>query len=471
MNPDATHPQYDAMVDTWRLCRDTTIGERAVKAKSDLYLPLLGGQTIASDKNYQAYKMRAQFFNANARTIDAMAGNIFRKQPTISLPTALGSYQGDIDMGGTSLEGFLNKVVGEVLEVTRYGILVEHPPQNQEGVTTVERASALGLRPYLTGYKAEKILNWRHGRVNNATVLTNVYLSETYEDTDGEEQIQVRELVLEGVYIQRIWRQSKSRNKTTWAIHDEITPTMQGQTITEIPFYFVGAKELGADVQNPVLEGLSNTCIGYYLNSADYENALHVAGTPTPWVNGITNPEDVPELHLGSNTFLKLPPDAQAGFLQCGSDVVAALKEAMQDKQMLMASQGAKMLEGDKRMAETAEAHAIKRGGENSILANIAGSVEMSMQKALQFMALWVGANPDDVTIELNKDYLPNSVTPQMLKEYRENYLTGTWSFETFFESCVAGEIISEGITYEDELERKENDVPALGMIGDDGAE
>jgi len=464
MDINATHKSYDGMADTWLKCRDTAIGLRAVLKRGVAYLPLLGGQDNAQDKGYISYQQRAQFFNAVARTIDTMSGHIFRKQPVVKLPTALQAYKSDIDMGGISLEGFIGRLIDEVLEVGRCGLLVEYPQRNTDETLTVQQSTKLGLRPYLTSYKAEDIRYWRTGRVNNATVLVQVLLGEKYEDDDGGEHMQIRELHIDdGSYGQRIHRQTDNG----WVIHEEFTPTMNGAEIAEIPFYFLGIKEMGAEIQSPPLEGLADTCLGFYRNSADYENALHVAGTPTPWINGITEPKDFPAIHLGSNTFLKLPPDAQAGFLQCGADGVAALKEAMMEKKQEMAAQGAQMLREESRTAESGNALAIKRGGENSILANIASSTEMVVAKALRFMADWVGANPDDVTVELNKDYIPSAMDANLLREWGNQYLSGAISFETYFEGMIQGELVSEGLTADDERERKELDAPALASFND----
>lgn len=465
MQPDQEHPQYTEMKAAWAKMRDCATGLRALHKRGSVYLPRLGGQTADSDVHYQSYLKRAQYFNAVGRTIDAMSGYVFRKQPTITLPESMQAYAKDIDFNGISLEGFLSSLVEEVIEVGRAGVLVEYPQREgaQNGARlTINDSQKMGLRPYLTTYKTEDVINWRSAKVNNATMLVAVFLKELYD----EDQTQIRELYLEDGYKQRIWR--KDADKGNWIVFAVVNPMLNGASIPYIPFFPVGVKEADIKVQPPPLEGLADTCLGYYRNSADYENALHVVGTPTPWVNGVDDPEKVPEMHIGSNTFLKLPRDSEAGYLQCGADGVAALKEAMQEKKLEMAAQGARMLDNEKRAAESADAQSIKRGGENSILASLAGSVEMTVTKALRFMAEWIGINPDQVNVELNKDYIPSSIDANMLREYRENYLTNAWSFETFWEACIAGEIVREGLTYEDEIDRKENNPVALGALDDD---
>jgi hypothetical protein len=79
---NSTHPEYDANLPGWLRARDIFVGEDAVKA-ADKYLPLLD---LQDDKDYLAYKTRASFFNASARTADGFVGLIFRHYPTFKLP-------------------------------------------------------------------------------------------------------------------------------------------------------------------------------------------------------------------------------------------------------------------------------------------------------------------------------------------------------------------------------------------------
>src|SRR6185369_7706464 len=83
MPVDSTHLDYDANVTAWLRARDVFAGEDAVKAAGVRYLPRLDSQT---DDEYAAYKSRASFFNATARTADGFVGLIFRREPTIKLP-------------------------------------------------------------------------------------------------------------------------------------------------------------------------------------------------------------------------------------------------------------------------------------------------------------------------------------------------------------------------------------------------
>src|SRR5512137_71177 len=83
MPVNSTHPEYDAALPVWLRARDGFAGEDAVKAGGEKYLPRLEDQTQAE---YDAYRMRASFFNATSRTCEGFLGLIFRRDPTVKLP-------------------------------------------------------------------------------------------------------------------------------------------------------------------------------------------------------------------------------------------------------------------------------------------------------------------------------------------------------------------------------------------------
>ncbi len=141
MPVNSTHPDFDANVSAWLRARDVLAGEDAVKAAGELYLPKLDSQT---DDEYLAYKARASFFNATARTLDGFLGLIFRREPTVKFPGgnegdaaaspyravsgvagALRVFAEDVDLMGTSLYTFSKNVVSEVMSIGRAGSLVD----------------------------------------------------------------------------------------------------------------------------------------------------------------------------------------------------------------------------------------------------------------------------------------------------------------------------------------------------------
>jgi hypothetical protein len=71
VNVSSVHADYDATAAAWQRARDVLAGEDAVKAGGERYLPRLDSQ---NDQEYSAYRCRASFFNATARTAEGFVG-------------------------------------------------------------------------------------------------------------------------------------------------------------------------------------------------------------------------------------------------------------------------------------------------------------------------------------------------------------------------------------------------------------
>ena len=78
MPVNATHSEYDANAFDWSRARDVLSGEDAVKSAGEKYLPRLDSQT---DDEFVAYRKRASFFNATARSAEGFVGLIFKNEP------------------------------------------------------------------------------------------------------------------------------------------------------------------------------------------------------------------------------------------------------------------------------------------------------------------------------------------------------------------------------------------------------
>ena len=75
----------------WLRARDVLAGEDAVKGGGEKYLPRLDSQT---DEEFLAYRKRAAFFNATARSAEGFVGLIFRRPPFIKVPEVRSTWEG-----------------------------------------------------------------------------------------------------------------------------------------------------------------------------------------------------------------------------------------------------------------------------------------------------------------------------------------------------------------------------------------
>lgn len=465
MPVDTLNRSYEEKAEQWDRCRRVIGGSDRVKDAGEKFLPKLGGQ---NDEEYLAYKKRAQFYNASRRTKDAFSGLIFRKESDIALPAVMDSWQENITNDGLSLRELAESVVNEVLEVARYGLLIDFPAVQTDVELTQAQAEEMDLRPYIATYPAESIINWREAVVNGKKQLVLVVLKETVDEASDKDPYETDEVTVYRVLelVAGVYRVSRyeSREGNEPDLTGEIIPLVNNEPMTEIPFVFVGADGTQADPQAPPLLDLVDVNLAHYLNSASYEHGLHFTGLPTPVITGHDIGEDQ-SIALGSETALVLSNEsANAFYLEFAGAGLAALQTAMTDKKDEMATLGARMLAGETKGVEAAETAAIHRSGEASILASLAGSVSKGLTRTLKIMAEWAGADPEQVEYELNRDFMPAQMDAGSITALMKLWQGGAIAHIDLFDRLKTGEVIAPTREFEDMQEDIENETPTPTM-------
>ena len=451
MSVDTKHKEYTENYEAWERCEHAAEGQDEIHEYGVKYLPRLSGQT---DQEYFAYKQRALYYNATARTIDGLTGMLFMKKEVVEAPAAMDSIIADVTMGGLSLHQFAEVISEEVITIGRCGVLVDYPPI--VNAVTLAQAQEQGARPYATMYDAESIINWKTGRINNIEQLTLVVLEEENEipidefESKCEPQWRVLDLV-NGAYRQRVFRKDK---RGEFILVEEIFPQINGRVINKIPFEFFGVRDNSPCVDKPPLLDLVDVNLSHYRTTADYEHGLHFTGLPTPVVTGYYSDDKSASLRIGSGTAWLLPdPQSKAFYLEFTGQGLGELREALRSKEAMMATLGARILAPEKRAAEAAQTANIHRSSENSVLASIAQSISVGLTHVMEWLRDWSNVT-GDVKVELNRDFIPNSMTAQDVDSLVKSWQSGAISHETLFENLVAGDIIAQEVSFDDEMER-----------------
>jgi hypothetical protein len=351
------------------------------------------------------------------------------------------------------------------MKVGRVGVLIEYPQSSTDGMTLAQ-VQEMNIRPYFHTYKVEAIRNWKIERINNKAMLSQVRLHEIVDESVDEfetkevEQLRVLDLD-EGRYRVRLYRKVKDK----WVEYQEpFYPLRNGSFMNEIPFVVFSADGLSFDVKKPPLMGLVNINLAHYLTTAIKERAEFFTGAPQPVIVGITSQEADGGLGIGSTTAWAFSnPDAKAFYLEFSGKGLGSLRESLKDKEQMMASLGAQMLVPETRRNESTETAAMRHMGENSILSNIAQTLSEGINKCLEFAAEWMGVVPAE--IELNRDFMPTPMTPQMLKELVASWQMGAISSMTLFENLKDGEIIRSDKEFDEEQDEIQNGALTLPNV------
>jgi hypothetical protein len=444
----STHKEYGASLLKWGRLRDAMAGRDAIMAHDaaealkpaasrNSYLPPLSEQEQAE---YAAMQVRASWFGATDRTVNALAGLIFAKDPEVKVHGTINALLRNIDLRGTNLRDFAQKVVVEELTTSRVGLMVEFPDTDTSAMTQAQ-AELANARPYITAWAAEQIQDWRVGNVpGQGSRLTLVKLREsvaTFED-DLSPAVYVTQYrildLFEGYYRQRVYRETDSKE---WALAVEIFPTSQNERLRYIPFTIVG----GTEVRKPLLLDLADVNFAHYRTDADYSNGLHRSAVPQIWIAG-AQLEAGQKLQIGSSEAWVFPdPAAKAGYLEFSGQGLDPHRNRLSDLEKQMAILGARSLGGEKASNETATGAELRSAGERGTLAGVAADVSDAIRQCLDWMAARFGESAG-AEFSLNRDYGLHRMDPQMLAQLVAAYQSGAMPVSVLFSNLKRGDIV-----------------------------
>lgn len=457
------HRAYNKLADQWERSRDCFEGQDAIKARHRKYLPPLDSHVVKGEaKRYEAYLMRALFYNAFGRTVVGLSGFVMQKEPQVrDFDKKLEEDLKDVTMEGEGFSAFSLKTLREILITGRYGILVDR-------TKAVEGDDVLGSRPYWSSYRAENIISWKtERRGNDPSVLVRVVLREEVEKQDPKDEFkldvvtQYRELVLDPLfgYYQRLWQKPTKQDSNVvasdkWEVQEVVIPERFGAPLDFIPFVPIGATSLSIVPEKPPLLDLADLNLSHYRTSADLEHGRHFTALPTPWFAGLQ--EDDAALEIGSGVAIILDVGGKAGMLEFTGAGLESLQHADSDKAKKMAVLGARLLEGQSDVGETATAILMRHAGEGATLRSVVSINEQAFTRVLQIHTYWSKPSEKDVkkvkvTVEFNKDFFAIKLNPQEVQALVSALQAEAISYETFYHDLASGGWARPGVTAKEE--------------------
>jgi hypothetical protein len=444
MPVNSVRADYKDMLPKWERLRDCFCGRDAVIKRGAAYVPDLPG----GDRNMNhSYRARGNFFNATKRTVQGMTGAIFQSAPKVDFPKAFEEYLADITLTNVTFQMFMQEAGRELMHVSRYGVLVDMP-QGLEGTKVT-------ARPYCVGYKAEDIINWRTERRGGDEMLVMVVLREQVQVTDAKDEFcsalveQYRVLELKSnVCVVQLYRKDARGNFVAYDV--PIVLTRKGRALDFIPFIIMGATTCSCDLEEPSLIDLADVNLAHFRNSVDHEWGLHLVALPTPWVSGVQASNASGQMKIGPSVVWELQLQGSAGMLEFSGQGLGALVKAMDMKEKQMAVLGARLLEDQAQVQETAKAVTMRHGDEHATIRTVAQAIEQGFTLVLQFVAWWAGTDekPTDTeaNVELNKEYMNVKASPQEIQVALTAFQAGAISFDTFWNLITIGGWGREGI-------------------------
>ena len=418
------HPLYNAYQSDWILLRDCYEGEQTVKSKGTLYLPATSGMIIDGVENtnsigyqaYQSYKNRAYFPSVVADAVRAMIGVMHHKKADISLPKELEPLRKRATTENESLDMLLRRINEEQLITGRAGLLLDMPPKNEardSGMVTPEQ------KLYLALYSAERMINWdrlpREMQMRDDLMLVVLNESEYERENDLTwtfvNKYRVLKIDKAMTYKAHVFRQDHQIYSETKLV----APSVRGKTLDKIPFVFINAKDIVINPDEPPLKGLANLAMAIYRLEADYRQALYLQGQDTLVVKGA---KDDQQFRVGAGASINLPETGDALFIGVSSEGLSEMRNALENDRTNAMQQGGHMLDNVSRERESGEALHVRVAARAATLNHVAMAGAGGLEKILKIAAEWVGANPDEVKVEPNLDFVDDRASGQDLLQF-----------------------------------------------------
>ncbi len=432
------HPDYTARRPDWVTMFDTNEGQRHIKSKNTLYLPATSGMRALSSTRtkldqeglslYTAYLTRAFFPDLVKETVRALAGILDREAANIELPDALEDMREIATPKGESLNDLLIQMHMLQLLYGRMGILAD-----------VDADRDL---PLLIAYPAPQLLNWDDHTTSR----------DTKQQDDGKRNEALRKLLLTVIDESRFERDTGDR--FTWnlvprfralslgtgetsiyttqverdgTLQDAITPNIRGTTLDFIPLVFCNTTDTAVKPGEVPLVNLANLALAIYRGEADHRSALFMSGQDTLVITGydIGNAEsDNPGADaapiIGAGAYLNLPDkDARAEFIGPESEALAEQRTSLENDYTRAGEEGIKLLSSGSS-AESTETLRIRVAARTATLQTIAMTAATALEASLRHCAVWVGANPEEVKVEPNLDFIDESTDPTDLIKFAQ---------------------------------------------------
>ena len=413
--------------------RDTYAGEREVKRKRLDYLPaseamIQDGMTTPTSpgwKDYEAYLTRAYFHDVVRDAVKAMVGIMHMKPAVIKLPPKLAPMVDKATIQGEGLQMLMRRINEAQLVFGRCGLLVDAP-------TGLDPFKAL---PYIAFYEPDRIINWDAGRRDEGrNLLELVVLDESGFQREGFTWVNERKhrVLTRGIpgALESGWTRPTPADKFSVCVKvndmsmpipdDFIVPQIAGRPMDDIPFTFIGANDLVPEPDLPPLLGLSNLALAIYRGEADYRQTLFMQGQSTLVVIGGAADDEDKQLRVGAKGLIALRIGGDAKYIGVPAAGLGEMRTSLKTDQDNAAMMGVAFMDVGNARGESGEALRIRVAARTTTISAIAQAAGAGLENALKQCAVWVGEDPNEVSVTPQTDFADQNVAGAALLAFMQ---------------------------------------------------
>ena len=458
-----THPDYRKNKDTWQQLKDQIHGEKAVKAKGELYLPFPVSlpKDIADTEDfrrqYDIYLFGAHFVNFTSQSVADLVANVFSRNPIVAddFPDTL-EYLNLADTARALCSTVVTYGVGL--------LLVDYPPT--DGSVSKAEQDAQNIAAYYTVYEPLDVINWASVRVGGVKKLSRLVIKEEIV-VDNEYETQYREMsILSGNYTIQLYDEDGAPKGAA------ITPLGGGAALSSIPAIFTGVVTNDTDLDPSPIQGIADTNMKHYQNTAELQHAINyighpmlsITGAPMGFIDMMNEPDangNKKRITVGASQALVIEGETGAAeLLQISADLVHF--NQLEQLEKSMGEQGYR-IKSEKAGVESGTAMTIRNSGSTSKLASIATQVENAIQSSMEFINIYMNESVDpEFQFQLVKDYIKAIPDAQLMTVLNGFVNGGRLPDYVLYDYLVEVELVDEETDYD--VLREDSEVLDIGL-------
>lgn len=446
----------------YTLVDDCIEGEYAIKRGGEQYLKRAVG---IPDSIYDSYKFRAEFLPAAEKTLNSFVALLTRRTASFDASEKMKSYikQNGMDTSGLSLFSYTKASLQEIFKSGRVGFFVDYHniDNNIESLADYEKSRN---RAVACIYPSKSIINWKYKNGKLVLVVLKEFVKEESDDffvDNTVEQNRVLRIDERGVCIQEIYRKDKNKR---WELFDVKNMIVNNKMLTSIPFIIQNYDGSNPDtVPVPPLYDICSINIKHYGNSADYQSALHVLGSPTPILkknkamatydeDGENDDDEVFTIGHGFTNVIDISESFE--IVEMSGNGLQRLEYSMLQCVENMAKAGARFLQSEKNVGESFETQYLRRSGEYSMLASVAQAVSHCVTRVLEMIQVWEFNSSETIELEIHSNFNNQPDSAEMINILVNLYLNDALPYSDLYDRLQANSLVNKANTAEEAIEK-----------------
>lgn len=477
--PDFRAAAHAALAKKWDFVDTLLAGTDEVRQAGTAMLVQFPAE---SDKSYQARLSLTTYDNGYSDALDAAVGTLLRKPPKLgdSVPALIRQDAEDVDLAGTHLNVFINRLTRKAIHYGAAYVLVEKPSLPvglKDKPVRLADAERLNLRPYWTLYAAAQVQSApRYVTISNRAVLQQIVFRECTMEPDGAfgeaekvryrvyrlpvERLPNRQYQQTGPVEWELWEETKDEATKASSVI-QIDGGSLPANLSGIPVAVFIANPDGDDERQtcgPVFYDLAELSRKDYNQRSDYERSLHICASPIPVVVNLKEAEEVEgapktERVFGPGELMECADGGSFSWAEPAGTGLAAYEALLERNQQQMRLKGFETMYADASVATTATEQLLRAGKRASRLAQINEALHDCLEAALRFSAQWRGLGEDaggEVTMGATGDEL--ILDPAQLQALQQQATAGQLSLRTLWQIQQRAGLLPDDFNVDEEL-------------------